>query len=109
MFDVDDGAYDMDEAIEQETFVEDMYGFPELVSAGQQAPEDTMQSWIEAFQDDQVFSARGEDDEVASVPSAPLGGSPPTPTSGRSSGSASAARPAPSSPTPALSLSASSH
>ena len=88
MFNFDDDTYDMDEAIEQETFAEDMYGFPELVSAGQQAPEDPMQSWIEAFQDDQVFSARGEDDEVASVPSVPLGWSPPTPTSGRSSGSA---------------------
>jgi hypothetical protein len=88
MFNFDEDTYDMDEAIEQETFAEDMYGFPELVSAGQQAPEDPMQSWIEAFQDDQVFSARGEDDEVASVPSVPLGWSPPTPTSGRSSGSA---------------------
>ena len=44
MFNFDDDAYDMDEAIEQETFAEDLYGFPELVSEGQQDPEDPMQS-----------------------------------------------------------------
>ena len=76
MFGFDDNTYDMEVAIEQESFAEDMHFFPESVSAGQQAPEDAMQSWIEAFQDDQVLLARGVDGEVASVPPVPLGGSP---------------------------------
>jgi hypothetical protein len=64
MFGFDDEAFDIDMAIEQSSFDEDMHLLPQSVSAGQPAPEQEMQSWIDAVENAAVV----EDLVVPSVP-----------------------------------------
>ena len=88
MFGFDDDTYDMDTVIEQASFDEDMSLLPESVSASQHAPEDAMQSWMDAVHDDLDLSARAVDQEVPSVTPVLLFGFQPTTVSGTSSSSA---------------------